>query len=383
VALLVHSRLRWRLRRHCLRRYGRVRAADLLRSCNTKLLVTDNSNPAAKGQSDALLSIRGLTVEFSHTAGGLIAVDALDLDIRPGKTLAVVGESGSGKSVTALTILGLSRFTGARITAGSIRFTPRDGAPIDLATASEERLRQIRGDEIAMIFQEPMTSLNPVFTIGDQITEAIVLHRQESPREARRTAAALLERVRLPDARQMLDRYPHQLSGGMRQRAMIAMALSCRPRLLIADEPTTALDVTVQAKILRLLHDLQQEMHASLLLITHDLGVVASMADEVLVMYAGRIVERADVDSLFHRPRHPYTKALLACMAGIEDDRNRPLAPIEGTAPDLTDPPPGCRFAPRCPAAEERCRREDPRLLAGPDGRAVACLLAQGELGHG
>jgi oligopeptide/dipeptide ABC transporter ATP-binding protein len=233
-----------------------------------------------------------------------------------------------------------------------------------------------------MVFQDPLTSLNPALTIGSQIAETILAHEAVSRAEADRRAARLLEHVGVADAASRAQDYPHHFSGGMRQRVLIAAAISCSPRVIIADEPTTALDVTVQAKILRLLHDLQQEMHASLLLITHDLGVVASMADDVLVMYAGRVVERADVDTLFHAPRHPYTQALLSCVAGIEDNRDMPLLPIEGAPPDLRRLPPGCRFAPRCRHALPACRAEPPALRPIALAHDVACLRAEEALTH-
>jgi oligopeptide/dipeptide ABC transporter ATP-binding protein len=237
-------------------------------------------------------------------------------------------------------------------------------------------MERVRGKRIGMVFQDPLTSLNPALTIGGQIAETILAHETVGAAEANRRAVELLVHVGVVDARARAGDYPHHFSGGMRQRVLIAAAIACRPDIIIADEPTTALDVTVQAKILRLLHDLQQEMAASLLLITHDLGVVASMADDVLVMYAGRVVERADVDTLFHAPKHPYTRALLACIAGVEDDRRAPLEPIAGAPPDLRNPPAGCRFAPRCPRAEARCRATDPALRRVGADHDVACLLA-------
>ena len=231
-----------------------------------------------------------------------------------------------------------------------------------------------------MVFQDPLTSLNPALTIGGRIVETLQAHQPMSRAQAERKAIELLARVGVANPEQRVHDFPHHFSGGMRQRVLIAAAISCSPSVIIADEPTTALDVTVQAKILRLLHDLQRDMGAALLLITHDLGVVAAMADEVLVMYAGRIVERADVDTLFHNPRHPYTKALLACVAGIEDDRRTALEPIGGSAPDLRNPPPGCRFAPRCPSAQDICRRQDQRLRSVSSDHEVACVLVETEL---
>ncbi len=299
-------------------------------------LAAPQADAAAGG---ALLSVRDLTVSFETGQGPFTAVRSLGFDLAPGRTLAIVGESGSGKSVTALSIMRLVESVNGRIESGSIRFRPGDGGPIDLARASDARLRQIRGNDIAMIFQEPMTSLNPVFTVGNQIAEALILHQGLSVREARRAAEALLRRVRLPDAAAMLDRYPHQLSGGMRQRVMIAMALCCRPKLLIADEPTTALDVTIQAQILTLIRELQQDLGMSVLFITHDMGVVAEMADEVLVMWQGRKVEHAPVRDIFRAPQHPYTRALLSAvprlgsMAGEALPRRVPLIVMEGDAP--------------------------------------------------
>ena len=332
---------------------------------------------AAPQAGDITLQVSNLATRFGSDRRGATVVDGVDLALRRGRTTALVGESGSGKTATALSIMRLIEPPG-RIISGEILL---DGT--DLLGLDEEEMTAVRGARIGMIFQDPLTSLNPALSIGRQIAETILAHEDVSDAEARRRAIELLTHVGVAEAARRVDDYPHHFSGGMRQRVLIAAAISCQPQIIIADEPTTALDVTVQAKILRLLHDLQQEMHASLLLITHDLGVVASMADEVLVMYAGRIVERADVDTLFHHPRHPYTKALLACMAGIEDDRGEPLEPIEGMAPDLTDPPPGCRFAPRCSQAQDRCRVEEPRLRAISATQEVACLLVQAEMAHG
>jgi len=261
-----------------------------------------------------LLSVRGVSVDFNTETGVFRAVDSLDFDVRPGRTLAIVGESGSGKSVTSMAIMRLTDYTSGRIATGQILFRDNDGRETDLTTATDEQMRAIRGNDIAMIFQEPMTSLNPVFTIGDQIVEAIMLHQQLSRSAARQSARKLLEKVRLPDAEQLLDRYPHQLSGGMRQRVMIAMALSCQPRLLIADEPTTALDVTIQAQILNTIRELQRDLGTAVIFITHDMGVVAEMADDVVVMLRGKKVEQGTVDEIFNAPKHPYTRALLAAV---------------------------------------------------------------------
>ena len=275
--------------------------------------------------SAPLLSVRGVSVDFNTENGVFRAVDNLDFEVRPGRTLAIVGESGSGKSVTSMAIMRLTDYTSGRIATGQILF--RDGADreIDLTAASDEDMRAIRGNDIAMIFQEPMTSLNPVFTIGDQIVEAIMLHQQLSRTGARQAARKLLEKVRLPDAEQMLDRYPHQLSGGMRQRVMIAMALSCQPRLLIADEPTTALDVTIQAQILNTIRELQRDLGTAVIFITHDMGVVAEMADDVVVMLRGKKVEQGTVQEIFNAPKHPYTRALLAAVPRLGSLTGRDL----------------------------------------------------------
>ena len=269
--------------------------------------------------------MRGVSVDFTTDTGGFRAVDSLDFDVRPGRTLAIVGESGSGKSVTSMAIMRLTDYSGGRISTGQILFRDGDDREVDLTQASDEQMRAIRGNDIAMIFQEPMTSLNPVFTIGDQIIEAIMLHQQLSRSAARQAARKLLEKVRLPDAGQLLDRYPHQLSGGMRQRVMIAMALSCQPRLLIADEPTTALDVTIQAQILNTIRELQRDLGTAVIFITHDMGVVAEMADDVVVMLRGKKVEQGTVEDIFNAPRHPYTRALLAAVPRLGSLTGRDL----------------------------------------------------------
>nr|WP_202731019.1 dipeptide ABC transporter ATP-binding protein [Achromobacter xylosoxidans] len=269
--------------------------------------------------------MRGVSVDFNTENGVFRAVENLDFDVRPGKTLAIVGESGSGKSVTSMAIMRLTDYNNGRIATGQILFRDGDDREVDLTAASDERMRAIRGNDIAMIFQEPMTSLNPVFTIGDQIIEAIMLHQQLSRSAARKAARALLEKVRLPDAEQLLDRYPHQLSGGMRQRVMIAMALSCQPRLLIADEPTTALDVTIQAQILNTIRELQRDLGTAVIFITHDMGVVAEMADDVVVMLRGRKVEQGPVEEIFRAPKHPYTRALLAAVPRLGSLTGRDL----------------------------------------------------------
>jgi oligopeptide/dipeptide ABC transporter ATP-binding protein len=306
--------------------------------------------------SRELLRIEDLRVQF-HTGAGLVrAVDGVSYDIRRGETLAVVGESGCGKSVTALSILRLLPAQKAEIASGSITF---EG--VELTSLPIERLRSVRGNDIAMIFQEPMSSLNPVFTVGDQIMEGLILHRKLDSEAARAEAATLLGLVGIPSPEQRLDEYPHQLSGGMRQRVMIAMALACRPKLLIADEPTTALDVTVQAQILELLRALQTKLGMSILLITHDLGVVAETADRVVVMYAGKIAERASVEDLFERPRHPYTAGLFQSLPRLDREVEE-LSPIEGNVPDALSPPPGCRFHPRCAFVMQICREQEPEL---------------------
>ncbi|WP_372624588.1 ABC transporter ATP-binding protein [Falsiroseomonas sp.] len=317
--------------------------------------------------ADPVLELRDLSVTLATDRGPLSPVDGVSLSVMPGKTLAVVGESGCGKSVTALAVMGLLP-PGARI-GGSVRFAGRE-----LTTLDPEDLRKKRGRDMAMIFQEPMTSLNPAFTAGEQVAEALRVHQNLSPAAAFDRAVEMLAHVRIPDAGRRAKQYPHQLSGGMRQRVMIAMALACRPRLLIADEPTTALDVTVQAQILALIDELKAETGTAVMLITHDLGVVADHADEVVVMYAGRVAERASAAQIFARPQHPYTVGLLGAAPSLEGGAER-LASIEGTVPDLRHPPPGCRFAPRCPFAVTRCA-EQPPLAPMAAGHVAACWRA-------
>jgi peptide/nickel transport system ATP-binding protein len=317
--------------------------------------------------SAPVLDLRDVTVTLPTDRGPLRPVDGVSFAVEPGRTLAVVGESGCGKSVTALSIMGLLP-QGARI-GGSIRFDGRE-----LTTLDAEDWRQKRGRDMAMIFQEPMTSLNPAFRAGEQVAEALRLHQGLSPRAALDRAIEMLDHVRIPDAARRAMQYPHQLSGGMRQRVMIAMALACRPRLLIADEPTTALDVTVQAQILALIDELKAATGTAVVLITHDLGVVADHADDVVVMYAGRVAEQASAPSLFARPEHPYTVGLLGAAPSLEGGAAR-LASIEGTVPDLRNPPPGCRFAPRCPFAVARCA-EQPPLAELAAGHRAACWRA-------
>ncbi|HTN96764.1 MAG TPA: ABC transporter ATP-binding protein, partial [Nordella sp.] len=296
------------------------------------------------GTNGITLEVSGLTTRFGGARSGVTVVDGVSFNLRRGRTTALVGESGCGKSATALSLMRLLEPPG-EVIGGEVKLGGQD-----LTRLSETEMADVRGRRVGMVFQDPMTSLNPLLPIGTQIAETLLAHTDLSRAQAAERAVDLLNQVGVADAGRRVHDYPHHFSGGMRQRVLIAAAISCSPEIIIADEPTTALDVTVQAKILRLLYDLQQAMHASLLLITHDLGVVAAMADEVIVMYAGRIVERADVDTLFHAPRHPYTKALLACVEGI-NDRKALLEPIQGTAPDLKEQQVGCRFAPRCPAA--------------------------------
>ncbi|MCS6922326.1 MAG: ABC transporter ATP-binding protein [Elioraea sp.] len=316
-----------------------------------------------------LLEIDQLRTVFRTGLGELPAVDGVSLAIDTGRTLCIVGESGCGKSVLALSILRLVPRPG-RIAGGAIRLAGRD-----LTTLSEAEMRRVRGAEIAMFFQEPMTSLNPVHTVGFQIEEAVLAHRALSRREAREIAIESLARVRIPDPKRRAEEYPHRLSGGMRQRVMIAMALACRPKLLIADEPTTALDVTIQAQILDLLRELQAETGMAILLITHDLGVVAEMADEVAVMYAGRVVERGPAGAIFSDAQHPYTLGLFGSLPRLDAEAERLLA-IEGTVPPPFALPPGCRFHPRCAFADSRCANDTPSLRRFGEGHEAACFRA-------
>jgi oligopeptide/dipeptide ABC transporter ATP-binding protein len=318
----------------------------------------------------ALLEVRQLRTLFKTDDGEFAAVDGVSFEVQAGRTLAIVGESGCGKSVTSLSIMGLVPSPPGRIAGGSIRFEGRE-----LVGAPAPALQDLRGNGMAMIFQEPMSSLNPVFTIGEQIVEGLLRHRRIGRAEAREQALAMLRKVRIPAPEQRFDEHPHQLSGGMRQRAMIAMALACEPRLLIADEPTTALDVTIQAQILALMRTLQQETGTAVILITHDLGVVAEVADEVVVMYAGRIVERAPVQALFESPQHPYTIGLLGSVPRLDGDRTR-LASIDGQVPSPLRRPPGCGFAERCPFAEPRCREAAPELYELAPRHEAACWRA-------
>jgi peptide/nickel transport system ATP-binding protein len=317
-----------------------------------------------------LIEIRNLRVTFLGDDGRTThAVDAVDLTVANGSTLGLVGESGCGKSVTSLAIMGLLPKHSAQVT-GSIRF---EG--LDLLEVPDQTLRDLRGNRLAMIFQEPMTSLNPSLTVGNQIIETILRHRGGTQSAARRRAIELLRRVHIPSPERRIDEYPHKLSGGMRQRVMIAMALACDPRLLIADEPTTALDVTLQAQILDLMRELKADSRAAIILITHDLGVVAEVCDEVAVMYAGEIVERATVAELFASPQHPYTVGLLGSIPRLDRDASR-LATIEGVVPDMAVPPRGCRFAARCPFAEDICTAAPPLLAKVSAGHWSRCVRA-------
>ncbi|MBL8836575.1 MAG: ABC transporter ATP-binding protein [Alphaproteobacteria bacterium] len=328
--------------------------------------------------ADTILRIAGLKTYFRSGAHTVRAVDGVDLTVKRGETLALVGESGSGKSVASLSVMRLVPDPPGRIVAGAMLFRGPGGDTVDLAQLPAAAMRRIRGRAISMIFQEPMTSLNPVFSVGEQIAESIMLHEGKSRADALADAVRLLDMVEIPAAASRVKDYPHQMSGGMRQRVMIALALACRPALLIADEPTTALDVTIQAQILALMQRLQRELGMSILFITHNLGVVAEIAHRVAVMYAGRIVEQGDVRALFAAPRHPYTKGLMQCVPRIGARRRAGararLPSIPGTIPSAADLPPGCAFAPRCGLAIDACSGDVPPLAeAGPD-RASRCL---------
>lgn len=315
-----------------------------------------------------LLEVKGLTTAFKGDSGMTVSVDGISFHVDKGEAVCIVGESGCGKSVTSLSIMGLlSR--GGEVTEGEILFEGQN-----LLKMSEKELDKIRGDQMTMIFQDPLTSLNPVFTIGSQITESIRTHMGLSKEEAKQRAEMLLTKVGMPDAKGTMKKYPHTLSGGMRQRVMIAMALSCNPKLLIADEPTTALDVTIQAQIMRLLKELQQETGMSVILITHDIGVVANMADRVLVMYAGQLVEEAPVKEIFQNPRHPYTQALLDSVPTIRDSADRELFSIPGMVPESYDDIPGCRFAGRCKYHQPECDRPQEDYVFGT-GHTAKCIV--------
>jgi len=319
----------------------------------------------------SLLEVDDLHVTFPTEDGLVRAVDGITYSVDTGKTLGIVGESGSGKSVSSLTTLGLTRTQGATVE-GKMLFEGND-----LVQMSDDQLRKIRGNEIAMIFQDPLSSLHPFFKVGKQLMEAVQIHRKVSRSAARARAVELLELVGIPDPARRVDQFPHEFSGGMRQRAMIAMALANEPKLLIADEPTTALDVTVQAQILALLEDLQQRLGMAIIMITHDLGVVAEIADEICVMYAGRIVEHSSAQEIFARPQHPYTWGLLKSIPRLDNPRDEDLVPISGRPPSLINRPSGCHFHPRCPYVQDEHKRIDPRLepVDGDQQHEVACLL--------
>ena len=335
--------------------------------------------------SSSRLSVRGLSTSFMTDRGRVTSVSDVSFDIPSGGTLALVGESGSGKSVTSLGLMGLHAKGSQAIVGGEAWFVRRDGQRVDLLPLPEADKRRLRGNELAMIFQEPMTSLNPVLTVGEQIAESVRLHLGMSASEALRHAKKMLDLVEIPAAERRIREYPHQLSGGMRQRVMIALAMACNPTLLIADEPTTALDVTIQAQILALIQRLQQETGMSVLFITHNLGVVAQYADQVAVMYAGRIVETGAVGPLFASPQHPYTRGLLACLPGMavreSADKTRPrLTAISGQVCSPFEPPPGCAFAPRCPLHTPECDLAMPPLATLGQGRQVRCLRIEEEV---
>jgi len=317
-----------------------------------------------------LLDVRELRTSFHGEQGEVRAVDGVSFRLERGRTLGIVGESGCGKSVTALSIMGLVPQPPGRIVGGEVLFQGDD-----LLKLPANRLRDLRGDQLSMIFQEPMTSLNPAFPVGEQIAETLIRHRNMSRQEAKTQAVEMLRRVRIPSPEERANDYPHQLSGGMRQRVMIAMALACNPKLLIADEPTTALDVTIQAQILELMRTLRAELGTAIILITHDLGVVAELADDVIVMYAGQVIERCAVDRLFSEPQHPYSIGLLGSIPRLHLEQAR-LNAVEGFVPDAAALPSGCRFHPRCPFAVEKCRREVPPLMEITPNHQAACWLA-------
>ena len=325
-----------------------------------------------------LLQIEDLRTQFPTNRGIVHAVDGVSLSVPMGATLGIVGESGCGKSVTMLSVMRLIPNPllpqmGGRVAGGKVWFGGKD-----LLTLTEQEMQRVRGNQIAMIFQDPMTSLNPTMQIGEQIAEAIILHRGLTREAAREEALRLLEQVEIPSARERLDNYPYQFSGGMRQRAMIAMALAGSPQLLIADEPTTALDVTIQAQILDLLSSLQEKLGMAIILISHNLGVVAGLSEHIAVMYAGKLIEYASADTLFGQPGHPYTQALLRAIPSLEANEREQLANIPGAPPDLIDPPVGCRFNPRCEFSFDRCRQEIPPFFDLGEKHTVACWLVEG-----
>ena len=340
---------------------------------NSIVQETVKSGSAAVADEEPILQVRNLKTVFQTRSGAVTAVDDVSFEVRRGETLGLVGESGCGKSVTSLSILRLIPSRAGRVEQGSVHYGGRDLMQLD-----DEEMRKVRGGEIAMVFQEPMTALNPVLTIGQQIIETILLHEDVSREQARERAIEMLRVVHISEAERQIDNYPHQLSGGMRQRAMIAMALSCNPKVLLADEPPTALDVTIQAQILELMQELQAKFGTAIIMITHDLGVIAETAHRVAVMYAGRKVEEAQVEELFEDAIHPYTQGLLQAIPGMDDEgdvdgKRRRLYAIEGTVPALADLPPGCAFAPRCPLASEICRERVPPLEEKKPRHYAAC----------
>lgn len=318
--------------------------------------------------ADKILEVKNLKTYFRTDAGLVKAVNDVTFSVERGKTLGIVGESGCGKSITSLSIMGLVETPPGIHAGGEILFEGED-----LLKKNEDQMRQIRGNKVAMIFQEPMTSLNPVFTIGQQLMEAILLHENVTKQQAREKGIEMLKKVKIPLAEKRFDEYPHQLSGGMRQRVMIAMALCCNPQLLICDEPTTALDVTIQAQILDLINELKEETGTSVMMITHDLGVIAEVADDVMVMYAGKVVEHATCDQIFDEPLHPYTAGLMNCIPRLDGDDTKELSVIEGMVPSFDDMPEGCAFCSRCPYAKEICRKQMPELEE-VNGRRVRCF---------
>jgi peptide/nickel transport system ATP-binding protein len=340
-------------------------------------LTTDREHPADAPGAGSFLDVRDLRVHFPTDDGVVKSVDGLSFGVDRGKTLGIVGESGSGKSVTSMSVMGLHKKGSARIS-GQVLL---DGT--DLIKASSDDVRRMRGKRMAMIFQDPLSAMHPYYTVGNQIIEAYRIHNDVSGKQARAHAIEMLDRVGIPEPDRRVDAYPHQFSGGMRQRAMIAMALSCDPALLIADEPTTALDVTVQAQILDLIRDLQREFNSAVIIITHDLGVVAELADDILVMYAGRAVEYGTAEHIFNDPEHPYTWGLLGSMPRIDRERSARLLPIKGTPPSLINVPDGCAFHPRCQFEQNTgglAKRERPELLpTGGQGHFVACHMAEGQ----
>ena len=328
--------------------------------------------------SPALLKVADLVVDFKTRAGNARVLDRVSLEVQEGKVLGIVGESGCGKSMTALSIMGLVPNPPGKITAGSIRLEGREMIGLD-----DDELRKIRGKDIGMIFQEPMTSLNPVFTVGEQIAESVRLHENASQRTAMERTVEMLKAVEIPEPEMRAKAYPHQLSGGMRQRVMIAIALACRPRVLIADEPTTALDTTVQAQIFDLLQALQEETGTAIILITHDMGAIVELADTVAVMYAGKVVEMGDVETVLSHPEHPYTKGLINCVPHLELDPplvRKELMEVPGVVPALTELGKGCAFAPRCNEAIGKCKLEQPGLLETQGDHLAACWVAQGDV---